>query len=130
MAIIRENSRIVLSVAYSECTLPNLLPYHPSAAFAMSVMDDVPLTFSCPITGEIFCDPVVISDGHTYERSAILKWLKRNDSSPITREKIAGKSILPNFVVKTLLDEWPKNQLHGNMMDSSIHQVEDGAVVR
>mmetsp|Transcript_21053 Transcript_21053/g.40058 ORF Transcript_21053/g.40058 Transcript_21053/m.40058 type:complete len:791 (-) Transcript_21053:200-2572(-) len=96
----------------------------------MSVMDDVPLTFSCPITGEIFCDPVVISDGHTYERSAILKWLKRNDSSPITREKIAGKSILPNFVVKTLLDEWPKNQLHGNMMDSSIHQVEDGAVVR
>lgn len=30
--------------------------------------------FLCPITFELMIDPVIASDGHTYERSAIEKW--------------------------------------------------------
>ena len=39
----------------------------------------------CPITQEIFTDPVVAADGHTYERSAILRWFQLGRSrSPVT----------------------------------------------
>lgn len=38
--------------------------------------------FLCPITHEIFKDPVVACDGHTYERSSIEKWLKTKNISP------------------------------------------------
>jgi hypothetical protein len=30
-----------------------------------------------PITYEVFTDPVIASDGHTYERSSILHWFER-----------------------------------------------------
>ncbi len=42
--------------------------------------------FTCPITNEKFQNAVIASDGHTYEFSAIAKWLGKNDTSPITRE--------------------------------------------
>lgn len=38
----------------------------------------------CPITRELFHDPVVAADGIVYERSAILKWFSRRCSSPTT----------------------------------------------
>lgn len=40
--------------------------------------------FICPITFELFRDPVVASDGHTYEKGAIDKWLRTNTTSPRT----------------------------------------------
>ena len=30
----------------------------------------------CPITLELMRDPVMAADGHTYEREALLRWLK------------------------------------------------------
>ena len=41
--------------------------------------------FVCPITNEIFIDPVIAEDGHTYERKAITDWLQKNSISPLTR---------------------------------------------
>ena len=40
--------------------------------------------FSCPITLTKMSDPVVTSDGQTYERTAIEDWLKTHDTSPLT----------------------------------------------
>merc|ERR1711964_274552 len=36
----------------------------------------------CPITMMLMTDPVIAADGHSYERTAIEKWLKDNDTSP------------------------------------------------
>lgn len=47
----------------------------------------------CPITQQIIEKPVVASDGHIYEKSALEALLKRKSSelrSPVTREKISG----------------------------------------
>ena len=44
-------------------------------------------------------DPVVTSDGHTYERNAILHWLKEKDTSPKTMKKLINKNVIPNHVV-------------------------------
>lgn len=44
--------------------------------------------FLCPITYELFREPVVACDGHTYEKAAIEKWLTNKDTSPRTGEKM------------------------------------------
>jgi len=56
----------------------------------------------CPFTSEIFEDPVVTADGHTYERKAISKYLEKNDVSPLTGEKLAHKSLTPNLMALDL----------------------------
>jgi hypothetical protein len=40
------------------------------------------------------------SDGNTYERHAIEEWLKNNDISPITKEKLDNKVLFPNPLVQ------------------------------
>ncbi len=46
---------------------------------------------------------MVAADGFTYERSAIENWLKTNDCSPSTNEKLAHKNVSPNLVIKSIL---------------------------
>lgn len=62
-------------------------------------------SLKCPITCEIFIDPVTAQDGHTYEREAITNWLKQNPTSPITREPMTVSSLRPNYIVKKMLEE-------------------------
>lgn len=50
--------------------------------------------FLCPITYELFREPVVAWDGHTYEKSAIEKWLLNRDTSPRTGEKMVDNKHL------------------------------------
>ena len=38
----------------------------------------------CPLTDQYFIDPVIVIDGHTYERTAILDWVNIYSSSPTT----------------------------------------------
>ncbi|KAL0477721.1 hypothetical protein AKO1_005234 [Acrasis kona] len=51
----------------------------------------------CPITLDLMEDPVVTSDGHTYDRSAIESWLKRSITSPSTNINLKSKMIYPNL---------------------------------
>jgi len=46
-------------------------------------MTDSTSGFLCPITHELMTDPVIDPDGNSYERSAIVNWLKENSTSPI-----------------------------------------------
>jgi hypothetical protein len=39
---------------------------------------------TCTLTGKLFVDPVIASDGRTYERAAILEWVNTKHSSPTT----------------------------------------------
>jgi hypothetical protein len=62
---------------------------------------------TCPITLEIFVDPVLASDGHTYERSAIVEWIKHhNSTSPMTRQPMKIKELKSNRLVKELADKY------------------------
>lgn len=42
----------------------------------------------CPISREIFLNPVVASDGFIYEKECIKKWLVNHSNSPMTNEDI------------------------------------------
>ncbi|OIV90619.1 hypothetical protein TanjilG_01700 [Lupinus angustifolius] len=67
-----------------------------------------PKDFVCAITGQIFCDPVTLETGQTYERKAIQEWLRTgNTTCPITRQPLSA-SALPktNYVLKRLITSW------------------------
>ena len=62
--------------------------------------------FTCPLTRELFQDPVILSDGFTYEREAIQKWLDMgNRRSPMTNVELTNLSLVPNNVIKQALQE-------------------------
>ena len=65
-----------------------------------------PPEFLCPITQEKMADPVVASDGHSYEREAIVHVLFRsNGLSPLTREKLRHE-VFPNIALRKRIAEY------------------------
>jgi hypothetical protein len=67
---------------------------------------NVPQEFKCPITLEIMEDPVILSDGQTFERSAITQWFQSNGySSPITRQRVSHQ-LIPNYALKNRIQDW------------------------
>ena len=65
---------------------------------------DVPEDLRCPLTLELFCDPVSAADGHTYERVAIEEWLATGSrTSPSTGQPLQSTALIPQFTVKRLV---------------------------
>jgi hypothetical protein len=59
--------------------------------------DLIPPEWFCPLTHKVFVNPVIISDGYTYEETAIKAWLQRNNTSPMTSGDIALTTpLIPN----------------------------------
>ena len=50
----------------------------------------------CPITQDVMKEPVIDREGNTYEKSAIIQWLKSNNTSPVTRNVISSLELVPN----------------------------------
>lgn len=67
-----------------------------------------PKDFVCPITSQVFDDPVTLETGQTYERCAIQEWLDRgNATCPITRQRLHGAQLpKTNYVLKRLIATW------------------------
>ncbi|XP_027091219.2 putative E3 ubiquitin-protein ligase LIN-1 isoform X2 [Coffea arabica] len=67
-----------------------------------------PKDFVCPITGQIFHDPVTLETGQTYERRAIQEWIDRgNTTCPITRQPFLATELpKTNYVLKRLITSW------------------------
>jgi hypothetical protein len=70
----------------------------------ISLMEKLQSNLICPITREIFMDPVIASDGFTYEREAITGWLGVNKNSPITRALLTD-TLIPNKHIKMIISE-------------------------
>ncbi len=62
----------------------------------------------CPITQEVFKDPVIDNHGHTFEKSAIEEWLQKQNTCPKNREPITA--LFPNREIRDLIEETQKNQ--------------------
>ncbi|KAL5729155.1 hypothetical protein ACHQM5_002143 [Ranunculus cassubicifolius] len=67
-----------------------------------------PKDFVCPITSNLFVDPVTLETGQTYERRAIQEWIDRGNSTcPITRQKLQSTQLpKTNYVLKRLIASW------------------------
>ncbi|KAL3845328.1 hypothetical protein ACJIZ3_002731 [Penstemon smallii] len=73
-----------------------------------------PKDFVCPITGQIFNDPVTLETGQTYETKAIQEWMNRgNTTCPITRQPLSASSLpKTNYVLKRLITSWKEQHPH------------------
>lgn len=64
-----------------------------------------PNEFFCPITHELMDDPVVLTDGFSYERKAITDWMKLSAISPMTGATVVN-SLVANTVLSIMINEW------------------------
>ncbi len=90
----------------------------------------VPNELLCPITHSLFHDPVVASDGHTYERAAITDWLKTSRRSPMTRENISIQTLNQNRVIKKMADDFRdeckrKREMYKYKLDVDVKKLEE-----
>jgi serine/threonine protein kinase len=68
------------------------------------IQEECPANFICPISLVMMEDPVICSDGHSYERSAIEEWLRTSDRSPMTNETLANRTLIPNRALKLIIE--------------------------
>jgi hypothetical protein len=71
-------------------------------------MNEIPHEFICPITFEIMEDPIICSDGYTYERNVILNLT--NSISPITRQPIDKNNLISNRNLKDAIERYKMSQ--------------------
>lgn len=65
--------------------------------------------FECPISQDIMNDPVICSDGHTYERSAIqASFNAGNFRSPKTNVPLASRNLIPNIALRQAIHAYKK----------------------
>lgn len=95
----------------------------------------IPLRMLCPISQSIMHDPVVASDGHTYDRPMITKILaNKNRVSPMTREKLekrvfANGSLQREVVAFLQAEPQHAPQLSAGQMQA-LAQAEQSGVLR
>ncbi|KAK9733976.1 hypothetical protein RND81_04G105200 [Saponaria officinalis] len=71
-----------------------------------------PSEFLCPLSKQLFRDPVIISTGQTYDRPFIQKWLKSGHRiCPLTQQVLTHSFVTPNFLVREMISQWCKT--HG-----------------
>ncbi|GKA40904.1 U-box domain-containing protein kinase family protein [Tanacetum coccineum] len=67
----------------------------------------IPHYFVCPIFQETMQDPVVATDGFTYEAEAIKGWLDSgHNTSPMTNLELANSNLVPNHALRSAIQEW------------------------
>jgi hypothetical protein len=70
-------------------------------------MDELIRDFiTCPITYNIFSNPVLCSDGIIYESESIEKWLENSNKSPWTKEILSTKDLIPVNTLKRFIDKY------------------------
>ncbi|KAK4361009.1 hypothetical protein RND71_019961 [Anisodus tanguticus] len=67
-----------------------------------------PDDFRCPISLEIMSDPVILSSGHTFDRSSIQRWVDSGHRTcPITKLPIPDPvSLIPNHALRSLISNY------------------------
>lgn len=68
-----------------------------------SMPEEMSKPLTCPITNEIMRKPVVTSDGHSYEKSAIIRWLLTKNKSPMTGKIMHDQTLVPNHNLKQFI---------------------------
>jgi hypothetical protein len=55
------------------------------------------------VVQELFRDPVVCTDGFSYERAAAVTWLENNDTSFVTGDRLTSQHVVPNLALRSRL---------------------------
>jgi hypothetical protein len=78
-----------------------------------------PSNYICPFTLEIMREPVLSRWGHTYERVAIMKWLRNHDRCPLTRQPLRPSTLITNAHLKKEICEWKREHGYTHLNDET-----------
>uniref|UniRef100_A0A8C5KY28 WD repeat, SAM and U-box domain-containing protein 1 n=1 Tax=Jaculus jaculus TaxID=51337 RepID=A0A8C5KY28_JACJA len=72
-----------------------------------SLSSGIPDEFICPITRELMKNPVIASDGYSYEKEAVENWIsKKKRTSPMTNLALPSLVLTPNRTLKMAINRW------------------------
>lgn len=60
----------------------------------------------CPISAELFKNPVIAPSGYSYEKSHIEFWLQKNNTDPMTRSKLSKDQLYDNKSLKDAIQNY------------------------
>ncbi len=66
---------------------------------------------TCPITHEIYVDPVMLDDGIIYERKAAIKWFEENSEPPVigpSGKELKNKEMVANIGLRDAISSFPQ----------------------
>ena len=72
---------------------------------AMLMVHNVASEMHCPLTKELFVDPVLTTAGNTYERKAIVAWFTDHETDPVSGEALESKALIPNNTMKKAVEQ-------------------------
>ena len=67
---------------------------------------NIPNEFKCPISRNIMKNPVILSDGHSYDRIYIEEYIKDKPISPITNKPLIFPYLIPNWNLRKLITSY------------------------
>ena len=65
--------------------------------------------FKCPITNNIMEEPVITPYGTTYEKSAIIDWIKKNKTDYITKNTLNENMLVTNYILKVAIKDFKES---------------------
>ncbi|XVE83894.1 hypothetical protein DITRI_Ditri16bG0125000 [Diplodiscus trichospermus] len=76
----------------------------------ISQTQQIPKEFSCPISGSLMADPVIVFSGHTFERACV-EACKSLEFSPTLQDGSIPdfSTIIPNLALKSAIINWCQN---------------------
>ncbi len=72
----------------------------------LSLSKEIPKDFICPISLCIMRNPVISIYGHSYEKSKIVKWVKKNYKCPLTSKPLYVFQLIPNISLKNIINNY------------------------
>eukprot|EP00798_Chlamydomonas_sp_ICE-L_P010746 gene10746-17822_t len=85
---------------------PFPIPTAPASSSAVAGGAQPNDLFLCPISQEVMADPVIASDGYTYDRKGIEQWLNLKQTSPMTNTPMPSTALVPNHRLRSSIMEW------------------------
>ncbi|XP_038878502.1 putative E3 ubiquitin-protein ligase LIN isoform X2 [Benincasa hispida] len=93
---------------------PSLREPHDSyeSSDERSSLLNIPKDFICPLTGQLYEDPVTLETGQSFEKTAIKAWLDQGHRTcPVTGKKLETLAIpLTNLVLQRVIKNWNSNR--------------------
>ena len=73
--------------------------------------NEVSVPLCCPITHQLFKDPVVSRFGHSFEREDIETWLLKKSTCPVTNQSMTIADLSPNRALADVANAFRAQQL-------------------
>jgi hypothetical protein len=75
----------------------------------ITLIAHLPDNFFCPITNEIMENPVITSDGYSYEKSSITRWFTIRHTNPISNQILLNTNLIPNHTLKSIIIDFKES---------------------